>query len=158
MQGSDQIISVTQLCPTLCDPMNRSTPGLPVHHQLPEFTETHSQTLKRAVCPFLFFFLCTFKLFSGPLLFFFPGIMGRMCVCVCTRTHSVMSASLWPHGLLPTRLLCPWNFPGRSTGVGCHFCLQQIFPTQGLNLCLLHLLHWQADSLLRSHLGSNGFN
>ena len=32
---------VTQWCPTLCDPMNRSTPGLPVHHQLPEFTQTH---------------------------------------------------------------------------------------------------------------------
>ena len=30
-----------QSCPTLCDPMNRSTPGLPVHHQLPEFTQTH---------------------------------------------------------------------------------------------------------------------
>ena len=38
---SDQIRSVAQSCPTLCDPMNRSTPGLPVHHQLPEFTETH---------------------------------------------------------------------------------------------------------------------
>ena len=37
----DQIRSVAQSCPTLCDPMNRSTPGLPVHHQLPEFTETH---------------------------------------------------------------------------------------------------------------------
>ena len=37
---SDQIRSVTQLCVTLCDPMNRSTPGLPVHHQLPEFTQT----------------------------------------------------------------------------------------------------------------------
>ena len=36
-----QIRSVAQLCPTLCDPMNRSTPGLPVHHQLLEFTETH---------------------------------------------------------------------------------------------------------------------
>ena len=35
------IRSVAQSCPTLCDPMNRSTPGLPVHHQLPEFTETH---------------------------------------------------------------------------------------------------------------------
>ena len=33
--------SATQSCPTLCDPMNHSTPGLPVHHQLPEFTETH---------------------------------------------------------------------------------------------------------------------
>ena len=35
--------SVTQSCPTLCDPMNPSTPGLPVHHQLPEFTQTHVQ-------------------------------------------------------------------------------------------------------------------
>ena len=33
--------SLTQLCPTLCDPMNHSTPGLPVHHQLPELTQTH---------------------------------------------------------------------------------------------------------------------
>ena len=36
-----QFSSVTQSCLTLCDPMNRSTPGLPVHHQLPEFTQTH---------------------------------------------------------------------------------------------------------------------
>ena len=41
MVGSDQIRSVAQSCPTLCDPMNHSTPGLPVHHQLPEFTQTH---------------------------------------------------------------------------------------------------------------------
>ena len=40
LRVSDQIRSVAQLCPTLCDPMNRSTPGLPVHHQLPVFTET----------------------------------------------------------------------------------------------------------------------
>ena len=43
---------------------------------------------------------------------------------------------------------CPWNPPGKSTGVGCHFLLQGIFPTQGLNLSLLHLLHWQVGSLL----------
>ena len=46
-----------------------------------------------------------------------------------------------------TWLLCPWNFPGKNTGVGCHFLLQGIFPTPGSHLCLLHLLHWQADSL-----------
>ena len=51
---------------------------------------------------------------------------------------SVVSNSLWPHGLWPTRLLCPWNFPGKSTGVGCHFLLQGIFQTQGSNLGLLH--------------------
>ena len=39
-------------------------------------------------------------------------------------------------------LFCPWDFPGKNTGVGCHFLLQGIFPTQGSNL---HLLHWQAD-------------
>ena len=39
--SSVQFISVIQSCPTLCYPMNRSTPGLPVHHQLPEFTQTH---------------------------------------------------------------------------------------------------------------------
>ena len=38
-----QLSSVAQSCPTLCDPMNGSTPGLPVHHQLPEFTQTHVQ-------------------------------------------------------------------------------------------------------------------
>ena len=42
------------------------------------------------------------------------------------------------HRLQPTRLLCPWDFPGKNTGVGCDFLLQGIFPTQRLNLCLLH--------------------
>ena len=42
------------------------------------------------------------------------------------------------------RLLCQGDFPGKNTGVGCHFLLQGIFLTQGLNP---HLLHWQADSL-----------
>ena len=46
------------------------------------------------------------------------------------------------------------KFPGKNTGAGCHFLLQGIFPTQGLNPCLLHLLHWQAGSLPLSHLGS----
>ena len=40
-----QFSSVTQLCPTLCDPMNCSTPGLPVHHQVPEFTQTHIESV-----------------------------------------------------------------------------------------------------------------
>ena len=48
---SDQIRSVAQSCPTLCDPMNRSTPGLPVHHQSPEFTETHIHRVSDAIQP-----------------------------------------------------------------------------------------------------------
>ena len=57
---SDQIRSVAQLCPTLCDPMNCSTPGLPVHHQLLEFTQTHAlsrwchPTISSSVIPFSF--------------------------------------------------------------------------------------------------------
>ena len=48
---SDQIRSVAQSCPTLCDPMNRSTPGLPVHHQLLNFTETHVHRVSDAIQP-----------------------------------------------------------------------------------------------------------
>ena len=44
---------------------------------------------------------------------------------------SVVSDSLQPHGLEPASLLCPWNSPGKNTGVGCHALLQGIFPTQG---------------------------
>jgi len=53
---------------------------------------------------------------------------------------------------LPTRLLCPWEFPGKKTGVGCHFLLQGIFMTQGLNPHLLQLMHWQVNSLPLCHL------
>ena len=47
----DKFSSVTQSCPTLCDPTNRSTPGLPVHHQLPEFTQTHVHQVSDAIQP-----------------------------------------------------------------------------------------------------------
>ena len=49
--SSVQFSSVAQSCPTLCDPMNRSTPGLPVHHQLPEFTQTHVHRVGDAIQP-----------------------------------------------------------------------------------------------------------
>ena len=48
---SVQFSSVAQSCPTLCDPMNRSMPGLPVHHQLPEFTQTHVHRVSDAIQP-----------------------------------------------------------------------------------------------------------
>ena len=53
-------------------------------------------------------------------------------------SHSVMSDSLWPHGLQPTRLLCTWNSPGKNTEVDSHSPLQGIFLTQGSNPGLLH--------------------
>ena len=60
-----------------------------------------------------------------------------------------------------TRLLCPWNFPGKNSGVGCPFLLQGVFLTQASNPCLLCLLHWQADFfLLLAYLGipGDGYN
>ena len=51
---------------------------------------------------------------------------------------SVMSGSVWSRGLWPARVLCPWDSPGKDTGVGCHFLLQMIFLTQGSNPGLLH--------------------
>ena len=76
-------------------------------------------------------------------------------VCGLVLSRSVMSDSLWSHGLEPTRLLYPWDFPGKRTGVGCHCLLQGIFLTQGSNLCLLH---WHAGSFPLSHLGSPSMN
>ena len=58
-----------------------------------------------------------------------------------------MSDSLQPYGLQPTRLLCPWDSSGKNIE-DRRAILWGIFLTQGLNLHLLHLLHWQADSLL----------
>ena len=59
-------------------------------------------------------------------------------VCVVCVSLSVVSDSLRPHGLKPTRLLCAWDFPDKDTGVGCHFLLQGIFLIQGSNPGLLH--------------------
>ena len=67
-----------------------------------------------------------------------PGVLQ-------SASHSVMNDSLQSHGLQPIRLLCPWDFPSKDTGVGCHFLLQGIFPTQGSNPGLLHcrqILYW----------------
>ena len=55
--------------------------------------------------------------------------------------------TLQPCGLWPTRLLCPWDSPGKNTGADCYAVLQGIFPTQGSNPHLLCLLHLQVGSL-----------
>ena len=71
--------------------------------------------------------------------------LGSGCPCVLVLSHVWLFVTSWT---VPSRLLCPWNFPGKNTGVldnpgvGCHFLLQGLFPTQGMNPCLLHLLHW----------------
>ena len=75
----------------------------------------------------------------------------KQIVCSCCLVAKLCLALLRSHGLQPTRLLCPWDFPGKDAGVGCHFLLQGIFLIQGLNP---HLLHQQVDTLPLSHLGS----
>ena len=62
-----------------------------------------------------------------------------VCLCVCVYAQSCLS--LWGH------MDCSPPGSGKNTGVGCHFLLQRIFPTQGLKLQLLHILQWQKDSL-----------
>ena len=54
-----------------------------------------------------------------------------MCVCVQSLSMYSVTDSLQPHGLKPSRLLCPWDFLGKNIGVGCHFLLQEsnFFPT-----------------------------
>ena len=54
---------------------------------------------------------------------------------------------LWPHGLSPARLLCPWNFTGKNTGVNCYFLFQGIFVIKESNSGLLCLVPWQMGSL-----------
>ena len=96
------------------------------------------------------------------LLIFLPAILTSVCepsslsfhwmlysACCCCLISMSCLTPLQPHGLKPASFLCPWDSPGRNTGVGYHFLLQGVFPTQGLNL-----LHWQEDSLPLSHQGT----
>ena len=66
-----------------------------------------------------------------------------------------MSDPLWPHGLQPTRLLCPWNSPDKNIGVGCHSLLRGNLPDPGIEPRSLTL---QADSLLSEPPGKPLFN
>ena len=67
--------------------------------------------------------------------------------CVCVLHRLVVSDSLQCHGHVACQFPLSMRFSGKNTGVGCHAFLQVIFLTQGLNPCLLSLLHWQAGSL-----------
>ena len=77
-------------------------------------------------------------------------------VSAAVLSHSVMSDSLWLHGLWPASLLCPGDSPGKETGVGCHPLLQGVFPTQGSNpglphcrRILYHLSHQGSPRILK---------
>ena len=67
------------------------------------------------------------------------------------RCYAMSDSSATPWTTALQDLLCPWDFPGKNTGVGCHFLLQGIFLTQGSNS---GVLHWPADSLPQNLQGS----
>ena len=77
---------------------------------------------------------CFLHLFLGN--YYTSSIFSSYITSFFCLVASVVSNSLWPRGLLPTRLLCPWNSPGENTGVGCYALLQGMFPTRGPN-CVL---------------------
>ena len=81
---------------------------------------------------------------QGPVICFFSiHVCAQSCPTLCNLV-----------GLQPTRIPCPWNSPGKHAGVGFHFLLQGIFPTQRWNPRLLRLLRWQVGSLPVCHHGS----
>ena len=78
-----------------------------------------------------------------------------ICCCYCLVTKSCLTL-FWPHGdgLKLSKLLCPWDFLGKNSGMSCHFLLQGIFPPQGLNLHSRQILsHWtnQEESLFSEY-------
>ena len=121
-------VKVTQLCPTLSDSMNCGPPGSSASGAFQarmlewvatSFPSGYSQPRDWTLVSY---------------------IAGRFFTVWATRgggyiyeSHSVVSDSLWPHGLYS-----PWNSPGQNTGVGSCSLLQGIFPTQGSKLGLLH--------------------
>ena len=89
-----------------------------------------------------------------------PTILGQT-LCMCAKSLQLCLTLCDPTDYSsPTRLLCPWDSPGKNTGVGCHALVQGIFPTQGSNLRLLCLLHWSLQRQVlyhQRHLGSSSW-
>ena len=73
-------------------------------------------------------------------------VASELSVCMRAKTLQ-LCPTLQRYGPQPAGLLCPWDSPGKNTGVGSYALLQGIFLTQGLNPHLLGLLHWQVGSL-----------
>ena len=122
---------ITKLCPTLCNPTSSA-------HQVPLSMEFPRQYTGGG-CRFLLW--CIFPTQgSNPHLMHWQADslslshQGSPSSHILLFSCEFMSYSLQPHGLWTARLLCPWDFLGKDTGVGCHFLLQRIFLIQGSNL------------------------
>ena len=133
--------SVAQLCPTLCDPMDSTTPGLPVHHQLPQFTQTHVHWFGDAIsssvapfssCPHSFPALGSFpvsQLFTSGgqsirasisvflinIQCWFPsGLTGLISLKSKELSRVFFSTTMWKHQFFGTQLSLGSNFPMRT--------------------------------------------
>ena len=152
-----------QSCPTLCNPMDCSPPGSSVHGILQAgVLEWVSIAFSRG----------SSQLRDWTWVSHIPGRCFNLwatreeCLsrpeqfCAVTMKGGSCSLSrVWLcklHRLWPTRLFCPWDFPGKNTRASCHFLLYGIFLTWGSNPCFLSLLLRWADSLPWSHLRSPG--
>ena len=132
--SSDQIRSVAQSCLTLCDPMNLSMPGLPVHHQLPEFTETHIHRVSDVIQP------------SHPLSApsppapnpsqhqsLFQWVNSSHEVAKVPAYHNCCFLVIMSCLTLETpRLLCLWDFPRQGYWSGLPFPSPRDLPDPGI--------------------------
>ena len=119
-----------------CFPIIQINPGWKLRNSLKHYKEDKTKPSLSSK---------TFKMKS--ICVFFP-LSYLLAAC---SVVSNFFATPWPGA---RHTLCPLDFPGRNIVVDCHFLFQGVFPTQGLNLHLLLLLNWQADSLPLHHLGS----
>ena len=151
---------VPQACPTLCDPMDCSTPGFPVLHHLPELAQTDVHWVGDAIQPphpLSPSSPAAFNLSQHQGLFHWVHCSHQVAkVLEIQLQHQsfqwIMSNSLQPHGLYS-----PWNSPGQNTGVGSLSLLQLIFPTQELNQDLLHC-RWVLNQLSYQGEPSNEYS
>ena len=116
-------VSVSQSCPTLCDPVDCSQSGSSVHGILQaRMLEWGSLSLLQGtqvshITGGFFTIWATREALEAS---------GLFCCCCCCCVASVVSDSVRPHRRKPTRLRCPWDSPGKNTGVGCYFLFQCI--------------------------------
>ena len=138
----NRIFAVESLsCIQLCDPKDCSPPGSSVHGFLQvRILEWVSISYPRwsSWSRDWTWISCT----GRRVLYHWASREAQWDVLCCAKPLQ-SCLTLQPHRLEPTRLLCPWDSPGTNTGVGCYALLQEIFLTQGLNPCLLHLLHYR---------------
>jgi len=106
--SSVQFSSVAQSCPTLCDPMNRSMPGLPVHHQLPEFTQTYIHRVGDAIQHLI---LCCPLLLLSPIPPSIRVFSNESTLLIIQFSHPVVLDSLRPRESQHARPPCPSPTP-----------------------------------------------